>query len=76
MTAGLIGSAAPLAEAFDLALVDLDGVAYRGPLPIDHAAPSLTGARDALFVTKTRRIPRSRAPVRLGAAWSIGSGPR
>ncbi|WP_102508872.1 HAD-IIA family hydrolase [Sanguibacter massiliensis] len=55
MTAGLIGSAAPLAEAFDLALVDLDGVAYRGPLPIDHAAPSLTGARDRgmrlVFVT-------------------------
>lgn len=38
-------SSEPLASAFDLALVDLDGVAYRGPEPIDHAAESLTRAR-------------------------------
>ena len=44
--AGLIGTALPLAEAYDLALVDLDGVAYRGPLPIDHAADGLTSARE------------------------------
>lgn len=37
----------PLCEEFDLALVDLDGVAYRGPLPIDHAAASLEAARTA-----------------------------
>ncbi|MCL2595723.1 MAG: HAD-IIA family hydrolase [Promicromonosporaceae bacterium] len=43
--AGLLGSDIPLAEAYDLALVDLDGVTYKGHLPIDHAAPSLTSAR-------------------------------
>lgn len=41
----LVESSEPLASAFDLALVDLDGVAYRGPEPIDHAAESLTRAR-------------------------------
>lgn len=35
----------PLAEVFDLALVDLDGVAYRGAQPVEHAAESLAGAR-------------------------------
>ncbi|MEG3613890.1 HAD-IIA family hydrolase [Isoptericola haloaureus] len=55
MSAGLAASETPLAEAYDLALVDLDGVAYQGHLPIDHAAPSLASARasglDLLFVT-------------------------
>lgn len=45
MSAGLLASEAPLAEAFDLALVDLDGVAYKGHLPIAHAADGLAGAR-------------------------------
>ncbi|GAB2477094.1 HAD-IIA family hydrolase [Xylanimonas ulmi] len=44
-TAGLLGSDVPLAEAYDLALVDLDGVAYRGHLPIEHASDSLVAAR-------------------------------
>lgn len=43
--ATLLGSARPLAEAYDLALVDLDGVAYRGHDPIDHAATGLAEAR-------------------------------
>lgn len=43
---GLIGSTRPLAEEYDLALVDLDGVAYRGKEPIPHAADGLAGARD------------------------------
>ncbi|NCT89921.1 HAD-IIA family hydrolase [Cellulomonas sp. APG4] len=43
----LAESTEPLCEAFDLALVDLDGVAYRGPLPVDHAASSLGAARAA-----------------------------
>lgn len=42
---GLIGCEVPLAERYDLALVDLDGVAYRGHEPIEHAAEGLTGAR-------------------------------
>lgn len=55
MSATLRASDVPLAEAFDLALVDLDGVAYRGHLPIDHAAESLGAARAGgmrlIFVT-------------------------
>lgn len=43
----LLSSDRPLAEAFDLALVDLDGVAYRGAQPIAHAADALTAARRA-----------------------------
>ncbi|QHT55540.1 HAD-IIA family hydrolase [Cellulomonas sp. H30R-01] len=45
MSGGLIGSDVPLADRFDLALVDLDGVAYRGHEPIDGAAAGLTSAR-------------------------------
>ncbi|WP_069387619.1 HAD-IIA family hydrolase [Cellulosimicrobium cellulans] len=55
MNAGLLASEEPLARRYDLALVDLDGVAYRGHDPIPHAAESLTGARSAgmrlVFVT-------------------------
>jgi HAD superfamily hydrolase (TIGR01450 family) len=51
----LLGSAGPLAEAFDLALVDLDGVAYAGHEPIAHAADGLAHAREVgmrlVFVT-------------------------
>ena len=51
----LLGSTAPLAEAFDLALVDLDGVTYAGHEPIAHAAAGLAHARSAgmrlVFVT-------------------------
>ncbi len=43
----LEASTVPLAQAYDLALVDLDGVAYRGPVAIPHAAESLTAARAA-----------------------------
>lgn len=53
--AGLLASDTPLGEAYDLALVDLDGVAYRGRQPIEHAAQSLADARSRgmrlLFVT-------------------------
>ena len=55
MSGGLLGSDVPLAERHDIALVDLDGVAYRGRDPIAHAADGLTGARalgmDVVFVT-------------------------
>lgn len=64
MTAGLLGSAIPLAERYDLALVDLDGVAYRGHEPIDHASEGLTTARGRgmrlVFVTNNAsREPES-----------------
>lgn len=52
---GLVSVATAPAHEFDLALVDLDGVAYRGHEPIAHAAASLTAARDEgmrlVFVT-------------------------
>lgn len=51
----LRGSDRPLRDVFDAALVDLDGVAYRGPDAIPSAPGALTGAREAgmalLFVT-------------------------
>jgi HAD superfamily hydrolase (TIGR01450 family) len=51
----LLGCSQPLREAYDAALVDLDGVAYRGPHAIPTAPPALEAARDAgmriIFVT-------------------------
>jgi HAD superfamily hydrolase (TIGR01450 family) len=51
----LKGSDGPLQESFDAALVDLDGVAYRGPNAIPTAPAALQAARDAgmsiVFVT-------------------------
>lgn len=51
----LLSNDRPLAEVYDLALVDLDGVAYRGHDPIEHAADSLSEARtrgmSLVFVT-------------------------
>ncbi|MDJ1131431.1 HAD-IIA family hydrolase [Streptomyces iconiensis] len=35
----------PLAQRYDAALVDLDGVVYVGPHAVDHAVDSLAGAR-------------------------------
>ncbi|WP_372594661.1 HAD hydrolase-like protein [Actinotalea sp.] len=60
----LLSTDAPLAEEYDLALVDLDGVAYRGKDPIEHAAEGLAGARtagmDVVFVTNNAsREPES-----------------
>lgn len=51
----LKGTSGTLQEAFDAALVDLDGVAYRGPNAIPTAPAALNGARAAgmgiVFVT-------------------------
>lgn len=55
MESDLRGSDVPLQAAFDAALVDLDGVAYRGPHAIPSAPPALAAAREAgmrvVFVT-------------------------
>lgn len=63
MTAGLIACDAPLAETYDVALVDLDGVTYMGHEPIPHAADGLVAARRRgmriVFVTNNA----SRAPA-------------
>ncbi|WP_084102643.1 HAD-IIA family hydrolase [Demequina sp. NBRC 110051] len=52
---GLLGTDVPLFEAHDAALVDLDGVAYRGPHAIPTAPAGLAAARAAgmriVFVT-------------------------
>jgi len=37
----------PLREAYDTALLDLDGVVYAGPEAVPHAVESLTAAHDA-----------------------------
>jgi HAD superfamily hydrolase (TIGR01450 family) len=37
----------PLAEAYDTALLDLDGVVYTGPHAVEHAVESLADARTA-----------------------------
>lgn len=60
----LTGTDRPLAELFDLGLVDLDGVAYRGPEAVPYAAESLAVARgagmDLVFVTNNAsREPES-----------------
>lgn len=58
------------ARAHDLALVDLDGVAYRGPEAVPHAAASLDAARAAgmglVFVTNNA----SREPETVAAQLS------
>ncbi|WP_240645739.1 HAD-IIA family hydrolase [Georgenia sp. SYP-B2076] len=41
----LRGSERPLAEAYDVALMDLDGVCYRGPEPVEHADEAVDRAR-------------------------------
>lgn len=51
----LLGSPQALVAAYDLALVDLDGVVYLGPEPVPHASGALGEARSAgmavVFVT-------------------------
>lgn len=52
----------PLCEAYDAALLDLDGVLYLGPEPVRHARESVVGARRAgmraAFVTNNAsRLP-------------------
>ncbi|NMM98295.1 HAD-IIA family hydrolase [Bifidobacterium olomucense] len=44
MTRFLKGTDRPLAETYQLALLDLDGVVYRGKNPVDHAADSIRAA--------------------------------
>ncbi|WP_062466205.1 HAD-IIA family hydrolase [Demequina maris] len=55
MSAGLIGTEVALQDTFDVALVDLDGVAYKGPHAVPSAPPALDAARVAgmgiMFVT-------------------------
>lgn len=64
MNGGLLACDVPLAERYDVALVDLDGVTYRGHEPIGGAAPGIAGARalgmHMVFVTNNAsREPES-----------------
>jgi glycerol-1-phosphatase len=57
------GSDLPLTEAYDTALLDLDGVVYAGPNAIDHAAEALAVAREggmrlAYVTNNASRPPR------------------
>ena len=58
----LLGCERPLAQAYDSALLDLDGVCFAGEAEVPHAADSVNGARAAgmrlCFVTNNA----SRAP--------------
>ncbi|MGH3445764.1 MAG: HAD-IIA family hydrolase [Nocardioidaceae bacterium] len=61
----------PLWEAYDVALVDLDGVVYVGAEPVPGAAESLTRAAAAgmrvLYVTNNASRPPSTVAVHLNA---------
>lgn len=60
-TAPLGGSARPLAEAYDVALLDLDGVVYVGSAAVPAAAAALAAARGrgmrTVFVTNNASRP-------------------
>ncbi|ACQ80609.1 HAD-superfamily hydrolase, subfamily IIA [Beutenbergia cavernae DSM 12333] len=61
MSSTLVGCARPPAEEFDAALLDLDGVVYRGPEPVEHAAEAIAAGRaagmTAVFVTNNAARP-------------------
>lgn len=61
MTTGLIGLDSPPAETFDVALLDLDGVVYRGADGIPFAAEAIAAARGVgmgmMYVTNNANRP-------------------
>lgn len=75
----LAGTDGPLAELHDLALVDLDGVTYRGKDPILHAASSLEAARRSglgiVFVTNNASREPSQVAEQLSGL-GIACGPQ
>ncbi len=66
------GTDRPLAEIFDVALLDLDGVVYRGQQPVIHAADALAEARRLgmrlAFVTNNALRPPDEVARRINAA--------
>ncbi|AXT85272.1 HAD family hydrolase [Aeromicrobium sp. A1-2] len=63
MTSGLGSTSAPLSSAYDLAMLDLDGVVYVGPDAVAGAAESLRSARGngmrlAYITNNASRTPR------------------
>ena len=67
----LASSAVPLCEAYDLAMLDLDGVVYRGDEAVDGAVQAIEQARDAgmsmAFLTNNASRPAHRVAERLRA---------
>jgi HAD superfamily hydrolase (TIGR01450 family) len=59
------GSPEPLCTAYDVALLDLDGVVYRGDLPVPGAAEAIAAARAAgmRFAFVTNNAARTPATV-------------
>lgn len=57
----LQGSDQPLSAAYDIALLDLDGVCYKGKAPVEFAAEGIAAARAngmrAMFVTNNANRP-------------------
>jgi glycerol-1-phosphatase len=73
------GTARPLCEAYDTALLDLDGVVYKGADAVEHAVESLARAREAgmhlAYVTNNAsRTPQAVAEhlTRLGTPTEVG----
>jgi len=68
----LQGCEGPLAKAFDVALLDLDGVVYRGEQPVVHAPAALAEARKLgmrlAFVTNNALRPPAEVARRINAA--------
>ncbi len=60
--AGLLSSDTPLQEAYDVALVDLDGVTYKGRNEIPSAPPALAAARAAGMMLRFVTNNANRAP--------------
>ena len=67
--AGLVGTEGTLLDAYDLLLLDLDGVAYLGDRPIDGVADALSAARGAgdrlIFITNNAARPPSEVAEQL-----------
>ena len=66
---GLAGSSVPLCAAYDLALLDLDGVLYRGGEPVPDAADHLLSARsrgmELAYVTNNASRPPTAVAAQL-----------
>jgi HAD superfamily hydrolase (TIGR01450 family) len=68
---GLLDVPVPLGQHFDCALIDLDGVLFRGNKPVEHAADQVAAARQRglrfVFVTNNASRPPRMAAAKLGS---------
>lgn len=69
----LKSSARPLEQQYRLALLDLDGVVYRGKNPVEHAAQAITAAaREGMTITYTTNNPSRTAQTVAAQIASFG----